>query len=78
MWGRAFEVQRRSVGLPQIQDAFNVVLAFIDYVLSCLTTLTRSNFEQILGRFELGYNVKDDRVGVLFPDHMIDFRFPPG
>ena len=78
MWGRTFEVRRRSVGLPQIQDEFNVVLAFIDYVLSCLTTLTRSNFEQILGRFELGYNVKDDRVGVHFADHMIDFRVPPG
>ena len=77
MWHRAFDVQRRSVGLPHIQHEFDVVLAFIDYVLSCLTDPMRKNVEQVLSKLELGYNVKEDRVGVLFPDHLIDFRLPP-
>ena len=77
MWNRAFDVQRRSVGLPRIQDELDVVLEFIDYVLSCLSDPMRANVEQVLSKLELGYNVKDDRVGVLFPGHLVDFRLPP-
>ena len=77
MWNRAFDVQRRSVGLPHIQHDFDVVLGLIDYVLSCLSDPIRTNVEHVLSKLELGYNVKEDRVGVLFPDHLIDFRLPP-
>ena len=76
MWNRAFDVQRRSVGLPRVQDELNIVLGFIDYVLSCLSDPMRANVEQVFSKLELGYNVKDDRVGVLFADHFVDFRLP--
>ena len=76
MWNRAFDVQRRSVGLPRVQDELNIVLGFIDYVLSCLSDPMRANVEQVFSKLELGYNVKDDRVGVLFPDHFVDIGYP--
>lgn len=76
MWERAFEVQRQSAGLPQIQDEFQVVLNFIEYILSCLDPTARANLEFLLSRLELGYNKKEDRVGVLFSEELIDFRFP--
>ena len=64
MWERAFEVHRRAVGLHRLKDDVDVVMEFIDYVLSCLTPKVRANFAQILSAHDLGYNEKDDRVGL--------------
>lgn len=77
MWERAFEVQRRSVGLPAVQQEFAVVIEFIDYVLSCLESRVRASAEQVFARLELGYNERDDRVAVLLPEHLVDFRPGP-
>ena len=76
MWTRAFEVQRRSVGLPQVRDEYKVVLDFIDCVMSRLTVPVRENLQQVLASMELGYNVDDDRVGLLFAERLVDFRLP--
>ncbi|MCY3927997.1 MAG: hypothetical protein OXG81_06970 [Acidobacteria bacterium] len=77
MWERGFEVQRRAVGLDRVKDELEVVETFVDYVLSCLTTPVRQSFEHVLSRHELGYNSREDRVGVLFPEHLVDFRSGP-
>ena len=37
-------------------------------------TPSERGMNQILSKLELGYNVRDDRIGVLFPDHLVDFR----
>lgn len=77
MWNRAFDVQRKAVGLDKVEKEIVIVTDFIEYVLSCLDDQVRINVEQIISRFELGLNKKDDRVGVLFPEYMVDFGFGP-
>ena len=77
MWNRAFDVQRKAVGLDKVEEEITIVTDFIEYVLSCLDDRRRTNVEQVICRFELGLNKKDDRVGVLFPEYMVDFRLGP-
>ena len=77
MWNRAFEIQRESVGLDQVLDELSIVTDFIEYVLSCLDDRLRPNVEQVISRLELGLHKMDDRVGVLFAEHLVDFRPGP-
>ena len=74
MWNRVFEVQKTSVGLDNVMDDIAVVTDFIDYVLSCLDDSIRPAVEQIVSSRELGLLEKEMRVGVLFPNHIADFR----
>ena len=34
----------------------------------------KEEIEIIMNRGQLGFNYKTGRVGVLFPEHMVDFR----
>ena len=77
MWNRAFDVQRESVGLDKVKDELAIVNDFIEYVMSCLDDRQRPNVEQVISRFELGLHEKDDRVGVLFSEQLVDFRPGP-
>ncbi len=77
MWNRAFENQRKSFGLDKVSGEIATVTEFIEYVLSCLDDHIRTNVEQVISRLELGLNKKEDRVGVLFPEHLVDFWAGP-
>ena len=46
----------------------------IDYITSKLCIKTRNQIDLIMSKSRLGYNSKDDKVGILFPSHLIDFR----
>ena len=74
MWNRVYEVQKKSVGLDKVMDEIAVVTDFIDYVLSCLDDSIRPAVKQIMSSRELGLLEKEMRVGVLFPNHIVDFR----
>ena len=77
MWDRAFVIQKESVGLDKVEQEIGIVTEFIDYILSRLNERKRTNVEQVISRLELGLHQKDDRVGVLFPEHIVDFRMRP-
>lgn len=77
MWHRAFDVQRNSVGLDKVMDELRVVNNFIDYVLSCLDDQMRPNLEHVISSMELGFHEVDDRIGILFAEHLVDFRPGP-
>ena len=77
MWNRVFEVRKESVGLDKVMDEIAVVTDLIDYVLSCLDDKYRYAVEQIISSSELGLLEKEMRVGVLFPNHIADFRGIP-
>ena len=74
MWNRVFDVQKEAVGLDKVMDEIAVVTDFIDYVLSCLDDRTRPALDQIISKRELGLLEKEMRVGVLFPNHLVDYR----
>ena len=47
---------------------------FIKYVLSKLRVEVKEQVELIMDKGQLGFNHKTGRIGVLFPEHMVDFR----
>lgn len=73
-WDKSIGISMKSVKMETIHDDRNVVDNFIQYVLSKLNNNIREQLEVIITKGQLGFNNKSGRVGVLFPDHMVDFR----
>ena len=77
MWQRSFGVERQAVGLDKVNEELAAIDGFIAYVLSCLDDKVRPSIEYMLSRLELGLNSQHDRLGVLFPEHLVDFKGGP-
>ena len=78
MWDRSVGVDVKTVGLEKVLDEVAAIQAFITYVLSCLEPKMRSDIQRILDKRDLGRNEEDGRLGILFPDHLMDMRILPG
>lgn len=76
MWERSFGVRSKSVGLEKVNQEVLIVDDFIDYLLSCLDDNVRKNVLLISESFYLGLNKGNSRVGVLFPERVVDFSLP--
>jgi hypothetical protein len=72
MWQRSLGVDLEAFGLKRLETEVQVVEAFIRYVLSCLHEEVRSQVEAMLEKRDLGLNVKTGRLGILFPDHLVE------
>jgi hypothetical protein len=77
MWQRSLGIERQAVGVDKVFEEMSVIEDFIAYVLSCLDDDTRPNIEYMLRRMELGLNTRDDRLGVLFSDRLVDSKAAP-
>lgn len=77
MWKRSLGVERQAVGLDKVNEELAVIDDFIAYVLSCLDDNVRPNIEYMLSRLELGLNTRDDRLGVLFSEQLVDSKAGP-
>jgi hypothetical protein len=77
MWQRSLGVERQAVGVDKIFEELAVIDDFIAYVLSCLDDKIRPQIEYMLGRLELGLNTRDERLGVLFSEHLVDSKVGP-
>lgn len=73
-WDKSIGVSMQSVKLESIHEDRAVVERFIQYVLSKLRTDIKEQVELIMDKGQLGFNHKTGRIGVLFPEHMVDFR----
>lgn len=73
MWERSVGVDIQSVGLHRLEREVETIDNFTTYLKSCMKDEVRADFERIAGMRDLGWNVKDRRVGVLFPGHLVDF-----
>ena len=74
LWERSIGVEQRAVGLSAVDAEQKVVDDFIEYVLSLLEEKLRENVEFMLDRYELGLNSENGRLGVLFPEWLVDFK----
>lgn len=74
MWERTVGVEIGAVGLSRLAEEVQTVDAFIDYVTGCLKPEVKENIELIADKHDLGWNDKTGRVGVLFPDRLVDMR----
>lgn len=73
-WDKSIGVSLKSVKFDQIANNKETVDAFIQYILSKLKPEIKEHIEIIMDKGQLGFNHKSGRIGVLFPDHMVDFR----
>jgi hypothetical protein len=73
-WDKSIGVSMKSVRFDQIQDDRDVVNSFINYICGNLKPKIKEQIEFIMDKGQLGFNHKTGRVGVLFPEHMVDFR----
>jgi hypothetical protein len=73
-WWKLIGVSIQSVKLKSLYDDMVIIENFIDYITSKLCIKTRNQIDLIMSKSRLGYNSKDDKVGILFPSHLIDFR----
>ncbi|WP_196517956.1 hypothetical protein [Halomonas sp. PA16-9] len=69
MWERAFGVAKKSVGLDLLQDEWQVVENFIEYVISCLDEKKQKQIHIFFGRRDLGMCLSDGHLGFYFLDN---------
>lgn len=73
-WDKSIGVSMNSIKFDSIKSDRQVVDDFIQYVLSKMNSQISKQLENIMGKGQLGFNKKTGRVGVLFPEHLADFR----
>lgn len=73
-WGKTMGISLKSVKFSEINRDHDTVVTFINYVLTHLEKDVRRQIELIMGKSELGYNLKNGRLGCLFSEHIADFR----
>lgn len=74
MWERALGVEMAAVGLDRVREEVETVQELIAYLTSCLDDDVREQVELLAERYELGLNNSTQRLGVLFPNWLVDFR----
>ena len=73
-WDKSIGVSMQSVKLASIHEDREAVEKFIQYILSKLSADIKEQVELIMNKGQLGFNHKTGRIGILFPEHMVDFR----
>ena len=73
IWQQSVGVSITSSGLRVVRDCVNVIHKFEDYVLSCLVDGLEAQVRHIMSKRDLGLNRSNGRIGVLLPDHLVDF-----
>jgi len=73
MWERSLGVAHRAVGLSEVRAELAKVDAFTDYLTCLLTQNVRDSVEGVSRKFDLGIRKDTGQIGVLFPDHLVDF-----
>lgn len=73
-WDKSIGVSMQSVKFEEIHEDKKVVDDFINYILSKLTPEVKQEIDMIMDKEQLGFNSKTGRIGLLFSDHMVDFR----
>ena len=73
MWQQSIGVSIESSGLGNIKKEFEIVNAFVDYVYSCLEPSIKEQVLMIAEKRDLGKNKDTGRIGILLPDHLVDF-----
>jgi hypothetical protein len=73
-WDKSIGVSMQSVKFDSIHEDRKVVNNFIMYILSRLSVDIKQKIELIMEKGQLGINHKTGRIGILFPEHMVDFR----
>lgn len=72
-WQQAIATGIETSGLQRVTSDLEAVQEFMQYVLSCLDDRVRVEVTTFLGRKDFGLNRQANRLGILLPDHVVDF-----
>ncbi|MFV0889625.1 hypothetical protein ACNKH9_23050 [Metapseudomonas otitidis] len=78
VWEKTIGLSLNSVKFHTLKEDLNKVNKFIEYVLEQIDPKIKKEIEIITQKRQLGFNHKTGRIGILFPDHIVDFRAGPG
>lgn len=73
-WEKSIGILMQSVKLDTIYQDLKVVEKFIEYILSKVEPQISENLKNILDKTYLGFNEKTGRIGILFSNHLADFK----
>jgi hypothetical protein len=71
---RTLAVDIQAIGLRKIESELKIIDCFIDYVIKCLEPEIQNQMRMIMARRDLAKNKKTGRLGILFPEHLVDSR----
>ncbi|MGN6520950.1 MAG: hypothetical protein ACTHK2_16155 [Dokdonella sp.] len=74
MWERSVGVEIGAVGLPRLEQEVQTVKSFIEYLTTCMRPEIKKQIDLMCEKRELGWNQQNGRIGVLFPDHLVDMH----
>jgi hypothetical protein len=74
LWQRSIGVSVNASGVGRVQSDLDDIEKFIAYVNSCLEPGPKQDIEFLARRRDLGFNKKTKRIGVLLPEHIIEFN----
>jgi len=78
MWQRSLGVDLEAVGLKKLGIELEIVNNLIAYILSCIDEAVRDQIEAMLEIRDLGFNTKTGKLGILFPDYLVDICISTG
>ena len=78
LWERSVGVDIQAVGLHKLTTEVKTVDALTAYLASCLKPEARGQVDRLADKRDLGLNKKTGRVGILFPDHLVDMHMVKG
>ena len=74
MWERSVGIEIYAVGLNRLAEEVKAVKAFIGYLTTCMQPGVKKQIDLMAEKRELGWNEKTGRIGILFPDHLVDMH----
>ena len=73
IWQQSIETSINSSGLLSIKENIQVIRNFEKYILGLLDDDIKEQVNIIMSKRDLGINRANGRIGVLLPDHLVDF-----
>jgi hypothetical protein len=77
VWERSLQIEADAVGLEAVEAEWKVVNDFTDYLISCLDESIRERVEFMTQHHHLALQHPSEKVGVLFPEWLVDMRTGP-
>lgn len=72
-WQQSIGVAIDASGMNRVLDDLKAVDDFIAYVISCLESTIKEEVDMFADRRDIGFNKKTGRLGILLPEHIVDF-----
>jgi hypothetical protein len=74
MWQQSLGVAVEHSGIGDVVKWYDIIEDFTKYVISCMEPKIQEQFKIFMDKRDIGINRENQRLGILLPDHLADFR----